>query len=101
MGGTAGKHHEPEQPPGPTEDQGVWVEEQVAELLLLLPGRQAAELERRAHSRGLTVGQLICLLIRGYLTDRGGLPSGQPRSLFGCGSLFSAYLAGCHPRCGE
>jgi hypothetical protein len=56
----------------PMEDPVVGPDEQVAELLLLLPGRQAAELERRAHSRGLTLGQLIRLLIRDYLTDRCG-----------------------------
>jgi hypothetical protein len=58
--------------PCPMEDWEVWPEGQVTELLLLLPGRQAAELERLAHSRGLTLGQVIRLLIRDYLTDRGG-----------------------------
>jgi hypothetical protein len=58
--------------PRAAEDRVVWVEEQVAELLLLLPGRQAAELERLANSRGLSMGQLIRQLIRDHLTDRGG-----------------------------
>jgi len=39
----------------------------MAELFVLLPGRQAAELDRLACSRGLTLGQLIRLLIRDYL----------------------------------
>ena len=59
-------NHEPV--PGPLEDRLVWQDEQVAELFLLLPGRQAAELERLAHFRGLTMGQLVRLLIRDYLT---------------------------------
>ena len=46
-----------------------WLDEQMAELSLLLPGWQPAEMERLAHSRGLTVGQLIRLLIRDYLAD--------------------------------
>ena len=54
--------------PGPLEDRLVWQDEQVAELFMLLPGRQAAELERLAHFRGMTMGQLVRLLIRDYLT---------------------------------
>jgi hypothetical protein len=43
----------------------------VAEVALLLPGGQAAALERAAHRRGLTVGQLIRRLIRGCLAGEG------------------------------
>jgi len=53
--------------PCPTEDRVAWPDEQMAELFVLLPGRQAAELDRLACSRGLTLGQLIRLLIRDYL----------------------------------
>ena len=56
----------------PAEDQVVWEDEQVTELRVLLPRQQAAELEKSAHSRGLTLGQLIRLLIRDYLADRSG-----------------------------
>jgi hypothetical protein len=55
---------------GPIEPPTCWRDEEMAELSLLLPGWQAAEMERLAHSRGLTLGQLIRLLIRDYLTDR-------------------------------
>jgi hypothetical protein len=54
--------------PGPPGDRLIWVDEQVAELSLLLPGRQAAVLEGLAYSRGLTMGQIVRLLIRDYLT---------------------------------
>jgi hypothetical protein len=63
--------------PRPMEDRVVWPDDQVAELLLLLPGRQAAELERLAHSRGLTLGQQLRLLIHDYLTARGGASPGS------------------------
>jgi hypothetical protein len=53
------------------EDRAVWPKEQVAEVALLLPQPQAAELERLAHSRGLTMGELLRLLIREYLTQPG------------------------------
>jgi hypothetical protein len=42
----------------------------VTELPLLLPGWQVTEMERLAHSRGLTLGQQIRLLIRYYGTDQ-------------------------------
>ena len=48
-----------------------WLDAEMAELSLLLPGWQAAEMERLAHARGLTLGQLIRLLIRDYLGDPG------------------------------
>jgi hypothetical protein len=47
----------------PAEDRVFWFDEEMAELSLLLPGRQAAALERLANSRGLTLGRLIRLLI--------------------------------------
>jgi hypothetical protein len=49
------------------EDRLGWPNERIAELLLFLPGPQAAKLERLAFSRDLSVGQLIRLLIRDYL----------------------------------
>jgi hypothetical protein len=58
----------------PIEDQVASQNKGIAELSLLLPGRDAAELERIAYSRGLTVGHLIRLLIRDYL--RGSFPTG-------------------------
>jgi hypothetical protein len=42
---------------------------EVAEVVLLLPSGQAASLERAAHRRGLTVGQLIRCLIRECLAS--------------------------------
>jgi len=54
----------------PIESRTCWLDEEMAELSLLLPGWQAAQMERLAHSRGLTLGQLIRLLIRDNLTDR-------------------------------
>jgi hypothetical protein len=65
---------------GPPEGRVVWPDEQVAELSLLLPGRWAAELERLAHARGLTVGQLVRLLIRDYLTRAGADLAGSASS---------------------
>jgi hypothetical protein len=49
------------------EGQVGWLEERVAELSVLLPGSQAVKLERLAYFQGLTVGQLIRLLIGDYL----------------------------------
>jgi hypothetical protein len=43
------------------------LDEEMAELALLLPVWQATQMERRARSRGLTLGQLIRLLIRDHL----------------------------------
>jgi hypothetical protein len=47
-----------------------WLDEEIAEFSLLLPAEQAAQMERLAHSRNLTLGQLIRRLIRDDLTDR-------------------------------
>jgi hypothetical protein len=41
---------------------------EVTEVSLLLPAGQVAALERSASSRGLTLGQLLRLLIRDHLT---------------------------------
>ena len=57
----------------PIESRACCLDEEMAELSLLLPGWQAAQMENLANSRGLTLGQLIRLLIRDYLTDRAGL----------------------------
>jgi hypothetical protein len=56
------------------EGRACWPEEGVAELTLLLPARQAAELERLARSRGLTLGQLLRRLVRDHLA-RGAAPA--------------------------
>jgi hypothetical protein len=51
---------------------------EVSELLLLLPAGDATALERAAYHRGLTVGQMLRLLVRDFLgepdgeTHRGG-----------------------------
>jgi hypothetical protein len=58
---------------GPTKSRTCWLDAEMAELSLLLPGSQAAQMERLAHSRGLTLGQLIRLVICDYLTDRTAL----------------------------
>ena len=52
------------------EGRVVWPDEQVAELVLLLPAFQAEELERLAYAWGLNMGYLIRLLIRDHLTGR-------------------------------
>ncbi len=54
----------------PIESRACWLDAEMAELSLLLPAGQAAQMERLAHSRDLTLGQLIRLLIRDYLADR-------------------------------
>jgi hypothetical protein len=69
---------------GPMKSRTCWLDEEIIEVSLLLPGWQAAEMEGLAHSRGLTLGQLIRLLIRDYLTDRaerGAVSEGQVVSL--------------------
>jgi hypothetical protein len=43
------------------------LDKRIAELSLLVPASQAATLEKLAWSRGLTVGQLLRLLIQEYL----------------------------------
>jgi hypothetical protein len=43
---------------------------EIAELSVLLPGEQALSLERAAHERGLTTGQMLRGLIQEFL--RGG-----------------------------
>jgi hypothetical protein len=56
----------------PTTDPAIWPDAQVTELLLLLPARHAARLESLAHSREMTVGHLIRLLVGKYLADHDG-----------------------------
>jgi hypothetical protein len=51
----------------PEVGQVCWLDEETAELSLLLPGWQAAELESLACSWCLTLGQLLRLLIRDFL----------------------------------
>ncbi len=54
----------------PIESRTCWLDAEVAERSLLLPAGQAAQMERLAHSRNLTLGQLIRRLIREYLANR-------------------------------
>jgi hypothetical protein len=56
----------------PIEGRTCWPNTEMAELSLLLPGWQASEMECRAYSLGLTLGQLIRLLVRDYLARPGG-----------------------------
>ena len=48
----------------------VLVEQEVAEVHLLLSARHLAELERAAHLRGLTTAQLVRHLVSVFLTRR-------------------------------
>jgi hypothetical protein len=57
---------------GASENRAGWSERQIAELSLLLPAWQVAELERLARARGLSIGQLIRRLIGDYLASRNG-----------------------------
>jgi hypothetical protein len=53
---------------GPDSAERVFFHDaEMTEMALLLAGRQAAALERMAHQRGLTVGQLLRRLIRDCL----------------------------------
>ena len=61
----------------------TWPKQEMVELSLLLPSWQASEMESLAHSRGLTLGQLIRLLIRDCLTDRAALGSVKERQVVG------------------
>jgi hypothetical protein len=54
----------------PIESQICGLEEEIAEVSFLLSAVQVVQMERLAHSRNLTLGQLIRLLIRDYLADR-------------------------------
>jgi len=42
------------------------VDEEMVELSMLLPSSQAAPLEREAHRRGVTPGQLVRSIIRDF-----------------------------------
>jgi hypothetical protein len=48
-------------------DQMIRLDGEMMEMLLLLPNRQAAALERAARAQGLTSGQLTRRLIAAYL----------------------------------
>ena len=50
-------------------DQVHFLDERIVELSLLLPAAQATALDRLASSGGLTVGQLLRLLIQEYLAS--------------------------------
>jgi hypothetical protein len=54
----------------PIESRTCSLDAEIAELSLLLPAGQAAQMERLALSRDLTLGQLIRVVIRDYLADR-------------------------------
>lgn len=59
--------------------QTCWPDDEVAELSVLLPGPQAAALEKLANARGQTLGQYLRLLIQNHLTGKSdsGASSGQ------------------------
>jgi hypothetical protein len=57
----------PEQPKGPAKDRFTGADGEVIELPVLLPRGPAARLERLAAARGLTLGQLVRLVLRDYL----------------------------------
>ena len=54
--------------PGTT-DRAALAGAEVVEVHLLLPARQASALEAAAHQQGLTTGQLIRRLVRGFLDE--------------------------------
>jgi hypothetical protein len=56
----------------PEVGQVGWLDQDVAEISLLVPGWQAAQLVSLANSQRLTVGQLLRRLIRQYLAHRPG-----------------------------
>ena len=63
----------------PEAGQILWTNEEVAELSLLLPGWQAAELATLAGGQGLTLGQLLRRVIEEYLARQSDLgEQGQP-----------------------
>jgi hypothetical protein len=51
--------------------EGPFPPAEVVEVALLLPSGQAAALERVAHRRGLTLGQLVRRLVRDCLAGAG------------------------------
>jgi hypothetical protein len=60
----------------------VRLDGEMAEMLLLLPARQAAALERAARQRGLTSAQLTRRLIGAFL-EKTGRPAGPAPDLGG------------------
>ncbi len=44
----------------------AWLDGEMAEMMLLVPGRQLAALERVARSRGWTPGQVVRRLVRDF-----------------------------------
>lgn len=50
-------------------ERGIAWEEEVQELGVLLPRCQAEALETLAHREGITMGQLLRQLIRGYVEE--------------------------------
>jgi hypothetical protein len=53
-------------------DKAFRLDEEVAELSILLPAWQAVAMERLAHVRGLTLGHLMRLLVQGYIAGQMG-----------------------------
>lgn len=53
----------------PIESERFWKHDDVAELALLLPGWQVAELESLAQARRKTLGQLLRAVIDDYLAN--------------------------------
>jgi hypothetical protein len=55
----------------PDVGQVSWLDDEVAEISLLMPAWQTAQLLDLANSHRLTVGQLLRGLVRAYLAERG------------------------------
>jgi hypothetical protein len=65
--------------------QVAWMNDEIAEISLLLPCSHAAQLESMAHARHLTLGQLLRTIIQDYLTHaRDPSPSAIADGMFGC-----------------
>jgi hypothetical protein len=62
--------------PFPQPRSSFWLDGEMAELPLLLPGRMAEALEAAASRRGLTVAQMVRRLIRAFLAE--AHPGEQP-----------------------
>jgi hypothetical protein len=60
-----------------TDEDLLPFDEEIAELSVLLPGRQVLRLEQAAHDRGLTAAQMIRRLIQEFL-KRGRRSEGEP-----------------------
>jgi hypothetical protein len=72
------EHHQATFVP-PLEQQSSEMGEEVVEVPLLLPGWQISALEKEAHDRGLTAGEMVRVVLRDFITLR--KEAGSERSL--------------------